>query len=451
MTIEIMYDLKAEQATLGSLMLDPDMTPAIAEKLAPEDFGVARASELYRVMLSLFDQQMPYDTWLLLDEAKKQGLDLDASFIIECLNTSNSAYYAEHYAATVKRWSDKRQQLAIANEFSQRVYSGEDPEATAAWLQSVSKGGQQKDDSQMSLAESLVRADVLIEGWENPENLAELERWSWAWGTWNTKILPPPKGIITLISAAEGTGKTIAGEVQAEDWAKKGNNIVFFHFELNRDVMVTRRLSRLSGISYRKLVTNNLSPAERKLRDAVKAEIQSWPGNIEYVACAGWDIDRVVYKLRALQAQGLADAFVLDYFQKLQISPRQARLRMDEVRFQRDSIEQLAIWTNEEDAGGRGVVLSQLNKGGKQKSFESVSGVDLMGTAALGEKANVSAIIHKEVLMGGKLGAQGRVLVEPGGLDTKASVKLVKNTLGPTGAWEQYTNGCFNLSDDEES
>jgi len=88
MTIEIMYDLKAEQATLGSLMLDPDMTPAIAEKLTPEDFGVARAAELYRVMLSLFDQQMPYDTWLLLDEAKKQGFDLDASFIIECEQAS---------------------------------------------------------------------------------------------------------------------------------------------------------------------------------------------------------------------------------------------------------------------------------------------------------------------------------------------------------------------------
>ncbi len=450
MTIEIMYDLKAEQATLGSLMLDPDMTPAIAEKLTPEDFGVARASELYRVMLSLFDQQMPYDTWLLLDEAKKQGASLDASFIIECEQASNSPYYAEHYAGVVKQYSEKRRHIAIANEYAQKIHGGMSAEDLNSWLLSAIAGYTTKDKASMSLAESLERQEELIQKWESPENKDELERWSWAWSKWNQFINPAPKGMLCVVQAADGVGKTIVGEVQAEHWAAMGNNVVYFHFELDRDVMITRRMSRLSGISYRKLVTNNLTPDEVKFRDEVKNYISRWTGNIEYVHCPGWDVDQMLNRAKTLQKQGLCDVIVVDYFQKIQPSPRQIRNRWGEVRIEEDTAEQMKIFS-ESGAGCRAVLLAQLNKEGKRRSADSLDRTAGRGAGAITEKSNVVVMLHKEMLSGGRLGAAGKVIVEPGGYDTKATVKINKNTLGRTGTIEQYSNGCFNWLDDEEA
>lgn len=448
-TTEVMFDKNAEHALLGSLMLDPDVVPSVAQIVNADDFGTLFGKELYTILISLFDQDIPFDTWLIADEAKKLGINIDLAEVIGVTNATSYSGYAVHYATVVQKHSKKRRQVAIANEYAKRIYSGEDPAVTDAWLVGELSSQKVSTNANMSLAASLERQEALIEKWESPQNKEELDRWSWAWGKWNQKIDSPPAGIITLVSAAEGTGKTIVAEVQAEHWAKLGNNVAFFHFELNKDVMITRRMARISGIPYRNLVTNNLTPAQRKRRDAVANYIAQWPGNIEYVSCAGWNIDMIDAECKRLSQQGLCDAFLIDYFQKIQISPRQERRRMDETAYQRDAMERLAILANNEKAPMRGVVLSQLNKTGKNKSAHLVSGADLMGTGALGEKANVSVILHKEALLAGKKGDNGEYIVEPGGFDNKATVKVVKNTLGRTGDMEQYSTSTFDWRDNE--
>lgn len=444
----ILYDANAEKAVLGSMMIDPDTTLEVVQILAAEDFGLVRSRNVFAVLLSLFDQNMPYDTWLIMDESKKLGLDVEIDFVVDCSNYP-TAMYAVHYSRIVKKYSDKRHQSAIATEYAKRIFSGEDPAVTNEWLAGEMTKRVSGGDSNMSLNQSIDRQRELIEKWESPENQAELDRWSWAWGKWNHKISPPPAGIITLVSAAEGTGKTIVAEVQAEHWAQMGNNVVFFHMELNRDVMITRRLCRLSGIPYRALVSNKLTPQQRQRRDSVESFIAQWTGNIEYISCAGWNVDQIVTECKRLKKAGLCDVFIIDYFQKIQISPRQERRRMDENAYHRDAMEQLAVLANETENPCRGMVLSQLTKAAKQKAASFLSGSDLMGTGALGEKANVSVMLHKEILVNGKDDTAKGVVVEPGGYDNRATVKVVKNTLGSTGDFEQYSTSTFDWRDQE--
>ena len=446
MELEVLFDQNAEKAVIGSMMIVPDVTPEVVNILGVDDFGTKRGKDIYIVLLSMFDQNLPYDIWLVGDEAKRLNIDIDMSFLLECVNYPTSVY-ARHYAELVKKYSTKRFQAAIASEYAKRIYSGESPDVTEAWLMGEVSKRKSAADANMSLIQSLQRQRELIELWESPENQEELARWAWAWATWNSVISPPPAGILTLISAAESTGKTIVAEVQAEYWAKMGNNVVFFHLELNKDVMISRRLSRISGIPYRNLVSNRLSPEQKKRRDAVEGHVAQWPGNIEYVSCAGWNVDQICAEARRLNKEGLCDAFILDYFQKIQMSPRQERRRMDENTYQRDAVEQLAILTN--SAPCRGVVLSQLTKSSKSKSATLLTGADLMGTAALGEKANVSVMLHKEILPGGKPTRDGKgYIVDPGGYDTEATVKVVKNTLGRQSTFTQHSTATFDWRDE---
>lgn len=445
---EVLYDLNAEQATLGSLMLDPDLTPLIADKLNPDDFGVQRCADLYRVLLSLFDAQMPYDTVLILDEARKLSLDLDVSFVVDCQSAANSSLYAEHYAGIVKQYQEKRKHLAIATEYAKRIYSGERPEEITAWLQAAMAGGAVRDKSSMSTAESLVRQRELIEKWESPENAEELERWSWKWGKWNQLINPATKGMLAVVMAPDGVGKSVIAEEQAEHWALQGNKVVFFHFELDKDVMITRRLSRWSGLTYRQLVTNRLTAEQRRIRNEVEEKIQAWFGHIEYVHCPGWDIDRVINRARSLQQQGLCDAIVLDYFQKIQPSPRQQRNRWSETKVEEDTVEQLKIFS-ESDPGCRVLMLAQFNKEGKKRSAGNLDRTAGRGAGAITEKANLVVLLHREKLEGGKYGAGGVEIVPPGGYDNEATVKVDKNTLGGTGEFNQYSNSFFGWTDED--
>jgi replicative DNA helicase len=429
---EILYDLEAEKCVLGSMMLDPDLTPVVAQSLQPSDFGTERSKELYQVMLQLFEQQCPYDAVLITDEAEKLGLAVDATFIIDCLNAPTTSIYHAHYTAIVRRYGAKRKHLALATEYAKKIYSGEEPEAIGAWLQGELSGQASASSATMTWAESIQRQDELITKWETPENRQELQRWSWAWHQWNNLIPPAMKGMLVTVTASDGVGKSMVEEVQAEHWALQGNRVGYFHLELNRDIMLTRRLSRLSGIPFKALITNNLTADQRDRRDEVKETIKGWPGQVEYVHCPGWNVDQITNEARALEL----DAVVLDYFNKIQMSPVQERRRLQQTDFESDTMERLKIFS-ERDKGCRMMLAAQLNKDGKETGAASLTRSKIRGSGAVTDKANVVIILHREMMADGSYSRE-------------ATVKVDKNTMGKTGKFTQYTNNCYNWLDEKE-
>ena len=99
-------NIEAEQAVLGSLLIDPRAVERVASFLRPEDFYLPVNAEIYRGMLVLYERDMPTDIVTLSDHLQSRdrlddmGGDAYLSSLVTLVPTSINV---EHYARIVER------------------------------------------------------------------------------------------------------------------------------------------------------------------------------------------------------------------------------------------------------------------------------------------------------------------------------------------------------------
>ncbi len=72
--IDVMpHDLEAEEAVLGSLLIDPDAILRVAVFLRPEDFYVQKNGRVYEAILALHNRREPVDLVTLRTELEARG------------------------------------------------------------------------------------------------------------------------------------------------------------------------------------------------------------------------------------------------------------------------------------------------------------------------------------------------------------------------------------------
>ncbi len=84
------HSLEAEQAVLGSLLLDPQMCDEVATILRPEDFYADANARLYRHLLEMHEAGSRIDAKLLVERLRRAG---------ELETIGGIAYLAETAAA----------------------------------------------------------------------------------------------------------------------------------------------------------------------------------------------------------------------------------------------------------------------------------------------------------------------------------------------------------------
>ena len=153
--------------------------------------------------------------------------------------------------------------MALAQETMRRCYAEEDATMMYQWLseQIAKLGGKGNDNAVMTWQESFDFYEALMIQREHNAQIPASERkiLDWYWPAWNKLIDPLEPGMLAVISAGDGQGKTIYAECLAEHWARRKNHVVFVHYELNRALMLDRRTARHTGISRRDLKGGNLT------------------------------------------------------------------------------------------------------------------------------------------------------------------------------------------------
>lgn len=429
------FDLEAERAMLGSVLLDPDTLPFVRRNIQTKDLYRESHSWIYTAMCELYDAGQPIDFFLLQDELKRHGHEGDCppSELTSLLENTPTSLYAEHYAGIVAQHSKRRRQIALAQKLVEKAEEGEDPDDVDAWLLAEVTGSRTPAPALLSWQSSFELMQQLQQQYGSQQYRDALNRWAWPWASWNKIVDPIEPGILMTIMAGDGVGKTTVAECIAEHWARKGNRVVYVHFELNRNLMLERRLSRNASVTRRTIITDMLTDNQRLAIDTAERFMMGWDGSIQYLHTPGWSIESVVTELATLQRQGECDAVIVDYLEKAQASLRQAKLYGHNVTSREaDDVNQLKNFA--EQQGVRTVMLSQFNKAGKETRFESLSRTDGRGAGQKTEFANIVVLLHKDK-------------DDNGEYKPELNVKVDKNTLGKLGAFKQMTNGCFNVFD----
>jgi replicative DNA helicase len=314
--------------------------------------------------------------------------------------------------------------LVLGQELFRRVYSEDSPEEINSWLaaQIQRLAGAATESARMSWEQSFdVYEQIMAKRREMaalPEHMRRVLPWPWS--SWSNLLDPLEPGMLALIAAADGAGKTIYAECIAEHWARCGRNVVFVHFELNRAIMLDRRTARHTGIPRRTLKAGELTQAQEVERQRSNDAMKTWRGGITYVHTPGWTTEKMIGEVRALIAEGLCDVFVVDYLEKAAASPRQLKLFATNIYAREaDDVEQIKSFSEQLEVPV--TLLAQLNKLGKGQSFDNLDRTAIRGAGEKTEKANVVILLHRDSLE-----------------SQDVSVRIDKNTIGPTGTFKQY-------------
>jgi len=130
MTDPIPHSVEAEQAVIGSLLIDPDaIDRVLSTGLSPLDFHAGHLALIYRAMLTLHKHGIPIaDPILVAEELRARGDGEKVgglAALLRMIADTPTSIYAEHYAGVVKRCAMQRQCLALAGRLARAAHAGE--------------------------------------------------------------------------------------------------------------------------------------------------------------------------------------------------------------------------------------------------------------------------------------------------------------------------------------
>jgi replicative DNA helicase len=316
----------------------------------------------------------------------------------------------------------------VAKELMRRTLAEEDSDSLRTWIMDVATRSARSDDQGKLLLghdshefyeKVIARRAALLALPESERRIMD-----WPWTTWNNLIDPPSPGMLGVISAPSGFGKTMLAEMIAEHWARHAIHVVFVHYELDHEFMMDRRMSRHTSINVRTLRQHKigLTPEERaKLVEADRL-MQQWTDNIAYLHYAGHTAEETVASLTEMQGQGMCEAVIIDYIEKLRPSNRQLKFYgADDYKREADNVEQFKTFA--ERQGIPMMIVAQFSKAGARTEFKDLDRTAIRGAGEKYEKANLVVLIGVD-----RVG---------GGYSSTIDVLVDKNTSGPTGTFKQ--------------
>ena len=316
--------------------------------------------------------------------------------------------------------------MVLGQELFRRIYAEDSPEEIHAWLMAqVQKVGGDESGARLLWQDSFELYERIMQKRLDQSLLPESKRriLTWPWDTWTKLLDPLDPGLLAVLSAADGGGKSLYSENIAEHWARCGMNVVFVHFELNRSLMLDRRMTRHSGIKRRELKAGTLTPYQKEEVQRANDRLRSWPGSITYIHTPGWTMERVMGEIGSLVSEDLCDVFVIDYLEKAASSNNQLKSFGSNI-FSREADNVEIVKRTAEGLERPALLLAQLSKMGKQQSFDNLDRTAIRGAGEKTERANIVILLYKD-------NSESQIV----------KVRIDKNTMGACGSFEQFMDG----------
>lgn len=339
----IPFSPEAEEAVIGALLVDSDALRKVAQQLDSSDFFQAELGHIYRAICTLYSEETPVDLLTVKATLTELGLlgekesQVGVPRLLKLMGRTPHALHVEHYAKQVREWSLRRKLMQQGTSLIQRACDlttspgqtladhSTQQEKLSHWFNGDKQDYFLPHEETYSLdefeaREESARADdskiQLGFGWMALDG----DPWDY-----QPPLMLVLSSTLTGIGADTGVGKTIVAS-QMVDWnaKKKKAKFLFLHNELQGQQMKFRRICRLSGVPFHKLVRPDFQTDEdRQAIARAAAEIHSWPGRVDFVHCPGWDGRRVAEEIKIRQSTMIAatgkgyDGFVVDYLNRM--------------------------------------------------------------------------------------------------------------------------------------
>jgi replicative DNA helicase len=428
------YDLQAERATLGAVLLERDAVIAVAGWLTGDYFYLEKHALIYEAVLACYNRREPPDIATVSAELRRrEQLDLvgGLAFLSELTAEVPTAVHVEYYGRTVERTALLRRLIEAGGKIAALGYDeSPDLEQTLdkaeAELFTISQRRNNQDfvhigkvvNALFSQIETLQERRGEVVG--VPTGYTDLDEL--------TGGLQPSDLII--LAARPSVGKTSFALSLGYNVAFNAQSTVaVFSLEMSRDQLVQRMLAMHTGIDMQRLRTGNLRGDELNLALEGMGVLSELPVYIEDTP--GLSITDVRARARRLHSEVGINLVIIDYLQLMQ--GRRSDNRVQEVSEISRGLKGLARELNVPV-----IALSQLSRAveGRQSHVPMLS--DLRESGSIEQDADIVMFIYREELYDKETDKKG-----------VAEIHMAKHRNGPLGViplrFEARTTRFHNL------
>lgn len=355
-------NVEAEQAVLGSLLIDPDAIVKVSTTLRDVDFYREPHQWIFRALLALHERREPADFVTLVDELERNDQLEEIggpAYITQLINSTPTAIYVDHYARIVERTATLRRLIGAANQIAELAYDES---------HEVDEVVDRAEGIIFGVSESRIHRDltpvarVLDEVVDQIDFLARNQN----------RMMGVPTGFILLdkmlggfqksdliiVAGRPGMGKSSLGLSIAQNAARRYDaRVAVFSLEMSSEQVVQRLLSIETAIDSHRLRMGQIDEEEWPI--LVEAANTLAGTNIFIDDTPSASVLEIRTKARRLYAESGIDLIVVDYMQLMSgggSGPR-GENRQQEISFISRSLKGLARELNVPV-----IALSQLSR-----------------------------------------------------------------------------------------
>ena len=392
---QLPHSVEAEQAVLGSMLIDPRCVSEVIDKLRTDDFYIRQNKEIYETIYSMFNYSLTIDPVTVLENMKQNGYydeNQSRGYILQLMDTTPTAANVGEYIEIIKDKTLLRRVAEAAGELTAMIQEG------TSTGQDILEAAEQRIYAirQGRAARGLVPiSDVIIDVYDRLEELAASENAIPGMSTGLRDLDRAISGLnnsdLILLAARPGMGKTsMALNVLLDAGKKSGKKVAFFSLEMSREQLALRLISSECFVDNKKLVTGKLSDQDW---ESVAAAADSLNRSTIYIDDdSSVTVADINAKCRRVENLGL---IVIDYLQLMQSAGGKSNNR-GENRQQvvSDISRSLKIMAKELNVPV--LCLSQLSRANESRNDKRPMLSDLRESGAIEQDADIVLFLYRE-------------------------------------------------------
>lgn len=387
------HDKLAEQAVIGSLLLNPNLIMGVTSKLRPEDFYEKKYNFLFKAITELNTEGRATDIVTVNDRVRTiKGAEsiINPGVIAEVMKSVITTIDFDETVRIVYEKSMLRKLIKASDEISRDCYLDEKNldeilENSEKTIFDLAQKGSTSES--LSISEVMMRVVEQIES--ASKSAGTLTGISTGFRDLDYKTAGLQKTDLVLVAARPSMGKTAFALNIAEYVSVKLNiPTVIFSLEMGAEALGKRILSMNSRVDATKLRSGNLSDTEwDSLIESVKNISSS---NLIIDGKPGMTVGEVRSKCRKLKSEKNIGLVMIDYLQLLTTGKKNESRQLEISEISRT----LKAIAREIDAPV--LALSQLSREVEKRDDKRPMLSDLRDSGAIEQDADVVMFIYRD-------------------------------------------------------
>jgi replicative DNA helicase len=419
------HSLEAEEAVLGSLLIDPDALFEVSSFLRPEAFYRTANRWIYESILSLSEQREPLDFVTLTEDLRRREQLEEVggeAYVISLINAVPTAINARNYAKLVEAAALRRKLIGAAGTIANLAYDEAEDinvviDRSESALFSISEQRTTRDlvPVKQIAGEYLDRVQRLMEQGDDiigvPTGFTDLDR---LLGGLNRSDL-------LILASRPGMGKTSLQNAIALTAAMRyGKRVAMFNLEMSGEQLVQRMIAAETRIDSQRLRRGQLH--EHELPIFMEAIGRLSETRIFIDDTPSITTNQLRTKCRRLYAEHGLDLIIIDYLQ-LMSAEHSTNNRVMEISEISRGLKGLA---RELDVPV--LAAAQLSRAVEQRQDKHPQLSDLRDSGSIEQDADIVMFIYRDEYYNPDTTERPNI----------AELAIAKHRNGPTGIIDLY-------------